>query len=243
MEVQYYDWYSHRVGMNMGVLRIGSWGPAMIYFPTCGGKHGEIDYYRLQEDAAPWIENGNMQFFAIDSINQESWYNRDIHPADRINWATGYEGYIVHELVPFVRNMTHNPFVGCMGASFGGYNVTNLFLKHPDCFQLAVSMSGLFDIRQYLEGYYDTNVYLNNPVDYIPGLADPWFYHMYNNESLLWMFCGENDICKGDNDHFHHLLSAKGIRHWYDVWPAPCDHHEYWWKKQLPVVLDKFYNW
>ena len=242
MKTQYYEWYSNRVGMDMGVLRIGHWGPAMIYFPTCGGKHHEINYYNLQEDARWWLENGKMQFFAIDSINQESWYNRNIHPADRIKWAMGYEGYIIHELIPFVRNMTGNPFIGCMGASFGGYNVANMFLKHPDCFNLAICMSGLFDIKMYLGNYYDKSAYYNNPVDYVPNLSDPWYYHMYNNESLLWMFCGENDICKRENDEFHHLLNHKGIRHWYDVWPSPCDHHEYWWKKQLPVVLDKFYN-
>lgn len=36
----------------------------------------------------------------------------------------------------------------------------------------AISMSGAFAIRQFLQGYYDDNVYFNNSVDYLPRLDD-----------------------------------------------------------------------
>ncbi len=243
MNYDYYEWYSPNVGLQMGVLRIGHWGPALIYLPTCGGDHTEFERYGMEWDAKWWIDNGKVQFFSVDAINHLTYYNRHLHPADRVKWAMGYERYVVDEVLPLVRHVTNNPFVGIFGASFGGYNVTNLYFKHPDQFDLAVSMSGVFDIRPHLDGYYDDNCYFNNPVDYLPNLSDPWYYRHYNEKSLYWMLCGENDICISDNDSFHAMLEWKGIRHWYDRWPAPCDHHEYWWKKMLPVVLSKFYNW
>ncbi len=243
MHYDYYEWYSNRVNRNLGVLRIGHWGPAMIYFPTCGGDHREFERYGMQEDAKRWIEEGKVQFFCLDGINMETWYNQTLHPADRVQEASGFEQYLIEEVVPLVQHVTQNPFIGCIGASFGGYNVTNMWLKHPDVFNLAVSLSGVFDIRDYLDGHYDDNAYYNNPVDYVPQLSDPWYFRWYNERSVLWMFCGEHDICRQGNDNFHGLLEAKGIRHWYDLWDAPADHNEFWWKKQLPTILTKFYNW
>jgi len=242
MNMEYHEWYSDRVGKDMGVLRIGHYGPALIYLPTCGGDHTEFQRYVMEEDARYWIESGKVQIFSIDAINHLSWYNPDLHPADKVQWAMGYEGYVVDEVLPLIRNITQNPFVGMMGASWGGYTVANFWAKHPDKFNLAVAMSGVFGIESQLQGYYDDNCYSNNPPHYLQHMADPYYYHNYRNNSLLWMMCGEHDICKKDNDEFANLLSHKDIPHWYDVWPAPCDHNEYWWKKMLPKVLDKFYS-
>jgi esterase/lipase superfamily enzyme len=243
MNVQYYEWYSHNVGKNMGVIRYGHWGPAMVYYPTSGGDHREFERYGMQYDAKPWIDAGKVQFFCIDSVNNETFYNRNLHPADKMNWNIGYEKYIVEELIPFIYDITQNDFIGSMGCSFGGYTTANFFFKHPEIFSLGVAMSATFDISSYMYGYHDSNIYFNNPPEYLANLNDPYYYHMYNNNSVFWMFCGDHDICKGENEDFSNLLNHKGIRHWYDRWPAPCDHNEYWWKKMLPVVLDRFYNW
>ena len=243
MNYEYHSWYSERCGKEMGVLRIGHWGPALIYFPTCGGDHSEFERYVMQEDARAWIEAGKVQIFSVDAINHLTWYNPNLHPADKVRWAQGYEGYVIDEVLPLVHNITQNDFVGCFGASWGGYTVANFWAKHPDKFNLAVSMSGVYSIGSMLNGYYDTECYFNNPPHFLQDMSDPHYYDLYRNNSLLWMMCGENDICKKDNDEFSGLLNWKDIPHWYDVWPSPCDHHEYWWKKMLPVVLDKFYSW
>lgn len=242
MQYEFHKWFSDNVGMDMGVLRIGHWGPALIYFPTCGGDHTEFERYVMQEDARPWIEAGKVQIFSVDAINHLSWYNQNLHPADKVRWAMGYENYVVDEVVPLVQNLTQNPFIGCFGASWGGYTVANFWAKHPDIFNLAVSMSGTYSIGSMLGGHYDDNCYHNNPPHYLQNMSDPRYYDLYRNNSLLWMMCGENDICVRENDEFHDLLNWKDIPHWYDKWPAPCDHHEFWWKKMLPVVLDKFYS-
>ena len=35
------------------------------------------------------------------------------------------------------------------------------------------SMSGAFRINSFMDGYYDDNVYFNNPVDFLPGTQSP----------------------------------------------------------------------
>jgi len=33
-----FGWYSHRLGMDMPIVRYGHWGPALLLFPTAGGE-------------------------------------------------------------------------------------------------------------------------------------------------------------------------------------------------------------
>ena len=50
----------------------------------------------------------------------------------------------------------------------------NFALRHPDLVGRAIGMSGLYDIRRFAGGYYNDNVYLNNPVDYLPNEHEGW---------------------------------------------------------------------
>ena len=61
-----------------------------------------------------------------------------------------------------------------MGASFGAYHAANTLFKHPDVFKRCFAMSGVYDVRNFMDGIYDDNLYFNNPVDYLANLNDPW---------------------------------------------------------------------
>jgi len=241
MNIEHFQWYSNRVGVDMHIIRYGHWGPPMIYFPTSGGGHTEFDYYRLQDDTWWFIENGKIQFFAIDGYSWNSWYNRGLHPAEKVRNHIRYEKYVIEELIPFIRNVARNDYIGCMGASFGGYLVMNTTFKHPEIFKFALALGGVFDISDFLGGYHDDNVYFNNPVEYIPNLTDPYYLNQLGHTTKLVLMCGENDKFLSSTIEFHNILKRKGIPHHYEVWPAPCDHHEFWWKKQIPYILGKYY--
>ena len=34
-------------------------------------------------------------------------------------------------------------------------------------------MSGVYDMRRFMDGFYDENFYYNNPIDYVGGMTDP----------------------------------------------------------------------
>ncbi len=61
-----------------------------------------------------------------------------------------------------------------MGASLGAYHAANTLFKHPDAVRVCFAMSGLYDLRSFMDGLYDDNFYFNNPIDYIGGMTDPW---------------------------------------------------------------------
>lgn len=119
-------------------------------------------------------------------------------------------------------------FAGC---SFGGYHAVNFSFRHPGLAAWCFSMSGIFDIRSFTDGYYDDNVYFNNPVDFIPASNDPDLWKMG-----IVLGTAEQDSCRGENERLSSLLTAKNINHWLDNRP---DRTHDWpvWKEMFPHYL------
>jgi esterase/lipase superfamily enzyme len=92
-------------------------------------------------------------------------------------------------------------------------------------------MSGTFDVRPLLDGYFDENCYFNNPVDYLPNLTDEWYLGQFRH-NIEWVFgAGEHDICLGANRHMSDLFRAKGIGHWFDFWGLGAVHDWPLWQQ------------
>src|SRR2546430_11828120 len=66
--------------------------------------------------------------------------------------------------------------ISTMGASFGAYHAANSLFKHPDVIKRCFAMSGVYDLRNFMDGLYDDNFYFNNPIDYLSNMSDPWSY-------------------------------------------------------------------
>ena len=60
-----------------------------------------------------------------------------------------------------------------MGASLGAYHAANTLLKHPDVVKRCFALSGVYDMKRFMDGAYDDNFYFNNPVDYLANLSRP----------------------------------------------------------------------
>lgn len=91
---------------------------------------------------------------------------------------TRYDNYIMQEVLPLIRNecgQDAKPLT--TGASLGALLAVNTYFKHSDNFRGTIAMSGSYDIYNYLDkGYYDDNVYFNNPDMYLRHLNDD--YHL-----------------------------------------------------------------
>jgi esterase/lipase superfamily enzyme len=178
----------------------------------------------------PKIERGELQVIYVDSVDQESWYNRGNAPADRLHRQNAFDAYLVRELAPFVRNRTSWPQPGTAGCSFGGYHAIDFALRHPELVTYAVSMSRAFDIpERLLDGYYDTNAYLHSPLDYLPNLSDPWFFEHFRSHYYV-LAIGNQDPLFDQNVKMAHVLVTKQIPHLLDVWEG-FGHDWPWWYK------------
>ena len=86
-----------------------------------------------------------------------------------------YDAYVAEEVVPFVHSHCQSPGIAHHhdGASFGAYHAVNSLLKHPQLFRRCLGLSGVYDLRRFMDGDYDDNFYFNNPVDYVASLQRP----------------------------------------------------------------------
>src|SRR6202021_548387 len=56
MKREYHRWYSHRLGMELGVVVYGHWGPPLLGFPTSAGDEWELEGQGLIGSLAPLID-------------------------------------------------------------------------------------------------------------------------------------------------------------------------------------------
>ena len=133
--------------------------------------------------------------------------------------------------IPFIRAKNPSTELAVTGCSFGGYHVMNFALRHPDLVTYAVSMSGAFDIHQFLDGYYDQDCYFNCPPDFLPKMNDDWYLSRYRSRVKFVLSTGDHDMCQGQNRALSAVMDAKQIPHWLDVWGDGTGHDWPWWQR------------
>lgn len=206
----------------------GHQGYPIIVFPSTMGRFHESKDFKLIESVRWFVERGFVQIFCPDSIDRHSWYNKAIHPAQKVRNHNWYDKMVYEEIVQKVRGNTPSGKVCVAGASFGGYHATNFAFRHPEAVSHLFSMSGKYSIRSFMGDYYDQEVYFNNPIDFLPNLQDGNLWQM-----KIVLGTSEWDICLSANQELSQILTQKGIDHWLDVrgwkkhdWPL--------WREMFP---------
>jgi esterase/lipase superfamily enzyme len=236
MNREYHKWYSHRLGRDMELLVFGHAGVPVMVFPTSGGRFYEFEDRGMAAALGGKIDNGEIQLFCVDTVDMESWYNKSVPPRWRIARHVQYEDYLIHEVLPLIRQKSWDPHCVALGCSFGGFHAANIAFRHPDVFTGLLSMSGAFDMSGFLGGYYDNDVYMNTPTHYLPNLSDPWFFDRYRRNTYI-LATGWDDQCLGSNQHLDQILSHKGIHHKLYTWDTYNSHDWPTWMRMVKEYL------
>ena len=236
MHRSHHRWYSRSLNRDMDLLVFGHAGPPMIVFPSSMGAYFEYEDQGMVGALGPKLAHGQLQLFCVSSVDSESWYNRHVHPRQRVRRHLQYEDYILGDVVPLIHHLNHHPTIGVTGCSFGAYHALVLAMRQPYVFTWCVTMGGAFDITRFLDGYYDNDAYLLCPTHFLPGLSDSWFLDRYRHNKWV-LVTGERDICKADTEHAAGLLGAKGIPHSLHVWGFGSEHDWPEWKKMAAVYI------
>ncbi len=235
MEENHIKYYSHHLGKEIDLLVFGNWGYPILLFPTTLGRYYQAKDMGLINAIEGLVNTGRFKVYCIDSIDSESWYAKHLEPQFRILNHVQYDHFISSELVPFIKKECNVDKIGVSGCSFGGFHAINFGFKHPDLVAYIISMSGAFDIKIFMDGYYDDNVYFNNPIDFIKN-GEGWrFRHM-----KIVLGTSEWDICLESNLKLSDILNKQGIDHWLDIrgwekhdWPL--------WNNMFPDYLNKLF--
>jgi esterase/lipase superfamily enzyme len=226
----------------MGVVVYGHWGSPLLVFPTSGGDEWEMDRQGMISALAPFLDEGRVKIFAVTAAYAESFLNRDAHPLHRSHVQVQYDGYVRHEVVPFIHQHCESTTIpiATMGASLGAYHAANSLLKHPDVIKRCYALSGVYDMRRFMDGEYDDNLYFNNPVDYVANLDDQAVLTaLATCEIHLSTGHGPWED-KGPTYRMSEILASKGIVHALDDWGTMGGHDWPYWKHQMREYLSRW---
>lgn len=197
---------------------------------------------RSRNWSQPFIDSGKVRAYSINSVNKYSLLNKGAHPGWKVELLTRFDRYIIDEVLPLIRNecgQDAKPLV--TGASLGALLSANTYFKHSDVIRGAIAMSGSYDIYNYLESYYDENVYFNNPMMYLKNLNDDYHLPRLRKADSIVIATGQGNYeAPNRSRELSGLLHSKGIPHLLDVWGHDVAHDWVWWRKMLPHFLGKF---
>ena len=240
MHREIHKWWSPSLGMDMPIAVYGTWGNAILMFPTAAADFLEYERFHMIDMIEPYIESGKFKVFSIDSINSESWFNNYLHPAHKAIRQQQYNNYIANEVIPFIHNHCHGRVLTVtFGISLGAFHAANTYFRRPDIFDGCIVLSGSFDLKRYTDGYFDDNCYFNSPVDYLANLDDEWYINKMRSSNHIHIFCGQGDYeDPGRSIQLANILRSKGIPVDLDLWGYDMRHDWPTWYKMFPYILD-----
>lgn len=234
------SWYSERLQKDMPVAVYGNYGLALLMVPTAAADYLEYERFQLISSLEPFINSGKVKVFSVNSINNESWLNNGMNPADKVQRHHQFNNYIFEEVVPFIKtNTSYETPIIISGASFGALHSMNLFLKRPDLINGVIAMSGVYDLTEYTKGFYNDDVYFNSPQHYMPNLTDHAILEEIRKSSHIHIFSGSGAYEDPNASRsFAGILYSKGINYELDIWGSEWKHDWETWRAVLPHYLN-----
>ncbi|HYY55378.1 MAG TPA: prolyl oligopeptidase family serine peptidase [Candidatus Dormibacteraeota bacterium] len=220
---EYIKEWSNALGRDMEALRFGTSGLPLLVFPTSLGRFYQWEDFGMINALRDKIDAGFIQVFCVDSVDAESWYAKQRAPRDRVQWHLAYERYLLREFLP---RIAHPPVT--VGSSFGALHAVLTVLRHPARFNGFIALSGAFDTRAWIDGYFDQDVYYTNPMTFLPGLSDDRYLTPLRRMEKRVIATGAEDRNVDESIRIGTLLREKGVDVTLDIWPGWSHDWPYW---------------
>jgi esterase/lipase superfamily enzyme len=235
MNREYHRSYSPALRRDMELLVFGHAGARALVFPTSMGRFLDWEHRGMIEAVREPLEAGELQLYCLDSVDAESWYARGRPPAERARRQTDYDHYVYEEVLPFTARQNASPLVIATGASFGGYHAVNFAFRHPEAVGRVLGMSGLYDIKRFTDGYYDDQVYFNNPCDFLANEQDPQRLEALRRMDII-LAIGRDDPNRPNSELLSGILWRKDVWNALRIWDGWA-HDWPWWQQMLRLYI------
>ncbi len=235
MRRKYHKWFSPHLDRDMELLVFGHAGDPVLFFPTRTARFYDYEDWKVIDALRKKIENGAIQVYCLDSVDRESFYCREIHPAERIIRYLQYEKYVLEEVMGnLIQDSNPHPSIVAAGCSLGAYHAANLAFKHPQLFHKMVGLSGRYDLTTSMEhfddlfeGYRNETIYFNMPGLFIPNLQAPEIIAQLKKMEIIFVV-GEHDVFLENNRIISNNLWEKGIWNALHLWDGESHKARYW---------------
>lgn len=236
MEISTHKWRSPSLGKDLNLKVYGTSGTPIIGIPTRGASCGQWEEFGMVNAISYQINNGFNQLFCVSSVDEESFLNTSISPSQRLIRHQQYESYLVDEVVPYIKDQNPIDYMIIAGTDLGGYHAISTALKHPAEFDKAIGLSGIYDIKKFMDDYYEDDVYYNNPMDFIPNLSrQPLLNQIRDIDFRLVSY--EHDPRKGYTRRLSNVFRMKFIEHTLDIWDLDAKNEWDQWQKMLKTHI------
>src|ERR1700751_5983489 len=153
MVERYFRWHTSWLSRDFEMLVFGEGGGLpLVLFPTSFGRYFQNKDFGLVGSVSGYVDSRRCTVYCPDAIDLESFYNKSIHPADRMRTHNAYENVIVNDVFDLARRECHCHRVAMSGASLGAYHAANIAFRHPDAVSALISLSGSFEINSFFDG-------------------------------------------------------------------------------------------
>ncbi|MEP6595743.1 MAG: alpha/beta hydrolase-fold protein [Ginsengibacter sp.] len=234
------SWYSPSLEKDMPLVAYGDYGFALLMVPTAAADYLEYERFQLIDSLASHINSGKVKVFSINGINKESWLNNEMLSEHKGIRHNQFNKYVFDEVIPFIKSATspETPII-ISGASLGALHSMNLFLKRPDIINGVIAMSGVYDLSEYTNGFWDDQVYFNSPLHYMPNLTDDWYLTQIRKSNHIHILSGNGDYEDPEaSKRFAGVLYDKGITYELDIWGQDMKHDWPTWRAMLPYYIE-----
>ncbi len=235
-----FRWYSHHLKMETQIVRWGNYGVPLLLFPTAGGDAEEVERFFLIDKLAPFIREGRLKVYSVDSINGRSWITSDSIP-HRVWIQQQFDKFVGDEVVRCIREDCHSQEIEIMtaGASIGAFNSLVTICRHPEAFHRAICMSGTYDIQKWLMGHWFDEFYHQSPILFVPGLTEGQHLDQLRKRSVLLATGQGKNEAPQESWKVAHALGQKEIPNRVDVWDENWIHDWVTWREMLPKYVQE----
>src|SRR5713226_9053475 len=172
MKRDYRKWWSPALGRDMELLVFGDRGTPVIAFPTSMGRFYQWEDFGMVAHMAQRINEGWLQLWCVDSVDGESFYDKQKPPQERAARHLAYERYLVDEVVPAIRAENPVDYLVTAGASFGAFHALAFVTRRPGIARKAIGLSGAYDAARWFGDLREGDAYFVNPMAFLPLLND-----------------------------------------------------------------------
>jgi esterase/lipase superfamily enzyme len=219
----------------MELLVFGDRGIPVLVFPTSMGRFYQWEDFGMVGHLHRRIDEGQLQLWCVDSVDDESFYDRGRPAQDRARRHLAYDRYLVDEVLPAIRRENGEPRLELIGASFGAFHALTLATRHPGVARRVLGLSGAYDAARWLDGEGAHDAYFVNPLAFLPNLADEVQLGALRTTDFV-IVTGADDPNVEESRRVVGTLQEKGVPATLHLWNGWAHDWPYW-KEMVDTFL------
>lgn len=233
---------SPELGRRVHLWTFGEFGQPLIVFPSNAGVAHEWKESGMIDALSPLLAAGRVKIYCPETNVSKSFSGRGRTDA-RMRQHAAYERFVLRTLVPFIREDCRSPEARMVatGCSVGALYASLFVLKHPETFAEALCLSGRYRTSGLFGGRSSHEVYLNDPLAFVPNLQGAELDRVRQHAHLT-LVVGRGQFeagCIRETAELGRVLAEKQIPHHLAFWGEDSSHTYPWWRRQALHYLQQ----